>query len=144
MCLINDAVLQHYESTMAQCISSTQMNPGHRNEYTSWQQSAYHLSLRFLKIAVLSEVQQNLHYSTVKSKALMTPLRYIITSVPTSLLLSVIFAAVLFTTEYFLVKGMKHTLIVDSLTRKQKCVHILNTDLFYVSGMTRAGIWTSA
>lgn len=100
--------------------------------------SAYHLSLGFLKIAVLSEVKQNLHYSAVKSKALMTPLRYIITCVPTGLLLCVIFAAFLFTTEHFLVKRIK-CLIVDSLTRKQKWVHILNSDL---SGMTWAGIWT--
>lgn len=86
------------------------MNSGHRNEYASWLQSAYHLSLALLKIAALSEVQQNLHYSAVKSKPLMTPLRYIITSVPTSLLLSVIFAAFLVTSEHFLLGGIKREL----------------------------------
>lgn len=79
MVLINDAVQQHYESTMSKCISSTQMNSGHWNEYAGWLQSAYHLSWVLLKITVLSEVEQNLHYSAVKSKPLMAPLRWIIT-----------------------------------------------------------------
>ena len=65
---------------------------------------------RSLKIAALSEVQQNLHYSAVKSKPLMTPLRYIITGVPTSLSLSVIFAAFLVTSEHFLLSGIKRQL----------------------------------
>lgn len=62
----------------------------------------------------------------------MTPLRYIITSGPRSLLLCVIFAAFLFTTEHFLVKGIKCA-ITATVTKKQKCVHTTNVDLFYAS-----------
>lgn len=68
-------------------------------------------------------------------KPLMTPLRYIITSVPTSLSLSVIFAAFLVTSEHFLLGGIKKAAIIADIRASQenrKCAHILNADMFYV------------
>lgn len=65
----------------------------------------------------------------------MTPLRYIITSVPTSLSLSVIFAAFLVTSEHFLLGGIKKAAIIADIRASQenrKCAHILNADMFYV------------